>query len=146
MSSLNYRCRVSALAALAAFLLMSCENLKRADQADGLLDFVLLATGRGQPDIALIEKATTGGGAIATARALASADGVSVRGSVKKQAGAGWVSAAFSHVDIIVLNLRREVIQSETVRFTPSEIPATERGIQVAHTSLPAFAGRRPAR
>jgi hypothetical protein len=77
----------------------------------------------------LIERATTVAGEIATARAVAADEGVVVRGSIKKRAGAGWVSATSSHVDIIVLNAKREIAQTQTTTFSPPEVPATMRGI-----------------
>ena len=90
----------------------------------------MLAAGRAQPNVAPIEKGTTGAGEIATARAVAAGGGVLVRGSVKKRAGAGWVSAAYSHVDIIVLNAKREITQTQTTTFSPPDVPATMRGIE----------------
>ena len=130
MSLLKDRCLVTTLVALTACALLSCQNLKRADQADGLLDFVLIATARGQPNVAPIERATTGGAEVVTVRALASGSHALVRGSLEKQARPGWVSAAFSHVDVIVLNSNRRITETEVVSFFPSEIPATLRGVR----------------
>ena len=118
------------LAWIIAFALLSCQSLRRADNSDGLLDFVLLAAGRGQPDIAFVEKVTIGADEVLTARVVVDGDCASVRGSVGKRFGAGWVSSAYAHLDIIVFNSQREVIQTETATFSPPEIAATVRGIR----------------
>ncbi len=109
--------------------LQGCETLEKADQADGLGDFVMILAGKAKPDVAPIEKTSTGGGEVATARAVAAGDHVLVRGSVKKRFGAGWVNAAYAHLDILVLNSMGEVTQYRTTTFSPSNIPATLRGI-----------------
>ena len=121
---------LTVVALITSFSFLSCESMRRAEHADGILDFVMLAAGRAQPDVTLIERATTGAGEIATARAVAAGDGVLVRGSIKKRTGAGWVSAVYSHVDIIVLNPKRKITQAKTTAFSPPNVPATMRGIE----------------
>lgn len=113
-----------------SFGLLGCENMRNAGPADGLLDFVMRAAGRAQSNVAPIETGTTGGGEVATARAVAEGDRISIRGSVKKRSEAGWVSSAYAHLDIIVFNSRRGVTQSTTATFSPSSIPATMRGTE----------------
>lgn len=113
---------------VAVLYLSGCESLKQADRADGILDFVMILAGTATLDVAPIEKATTGDGEIVTARAVADHGRVSVRGSVRKKFGAGWVNGAYAHVDILVLNSGRKVIESETTYFSPSDIPNNQRG------------------
>lgn len=114
--------------ALAILCLSGCESLKQANRAAGILDFVMILAGSARPDIAPIEKATTGDGEIVTARAVVERGRVSVRGSVRKKFGAGWVSGAYSHVDVLVLNPKRRVAEAQTTYFFPSDIPNNLRG------------------
>jgi hypothetical protein len=119
---------------LTLFCLPSCHTLKQADRADRLLDYVMTTTGNARPDVAPIEKATTGQGEIVTARAVLNRDHVSVCGSVRKQSVPGWVSAAYAHVDILVLNSHREIAEALTTYFSPSLIPKNQRG-QEGHSN-----------
>ena len=130
--------------AVSALCLSGCESLKRADRADGILDFVMILAGTARPDVAPIEKATTGDGEIVTARAVAERGRVLVRGSVRKQIGAGWVSGAYAHVDVLVVNPQRRVAEAHATHFSPSDIPNNQRGQEgrshysVFLTALPA--------
>jgi hypothetical protein len=131
MRALNARVGLSVLALIIALALQGCESLRKGEQADGILDFVMILANTAKPDVAPIERDSTGDGEIATARAVADRGGrASVRGSVKKHSGAGWVSGAFSHVDVLVLNSHRDMVESHTTTFSPSLIPVTQRGIE----------------
>lgn len=112
---------------LAVFSLAGCADWKQVAHADGPLDMAMALVGKAKPDVAPIEKISHGGGAIATARAVAEDGNVSVRGSVGK-AGPGWVITAFSHVDVIILDANRKVLSGIATKFFPSEIPNTSRG------------------
>jgi hypothetical protein len=55
-------------------------------------------------------------------------DHVSVRGSVRKKFGAGWVSEAYSHIDVLLLDSHRRVIETKLAHFSPEDIPNNLRG------------------
>jgi len=120
--------RAVQLIALVLLCLPSCATLKEADNADDFLDLMTIFTRTAKPEVVPIERATTGDGEIATARAVLDGDHVSVRGSVRKKFGAGWVIGAYSHIDVLVLDSRRRVIEAKLVHFSPEDIPNNLRG------------------
>lgn len=124
----GYFLRMVRVFELVLLCLPSCATLKEADKADDLLDLAMILTHTAKPDAFPIEKASTGVGEIVTAHAVFDAGHVSVRGSVKKKFGSGWVSGAYSHVNVLVLDSRRRVTESRVVRFSPVDIPNNMRG------------------
>jgi hypothetical protein len=98
--------------------------------SDGLIDFVLAVSGHEQIDTYPTERISRGGGEIITAHARKDSRGTYVFGDVGKQYGAGWVTTAWSHVDVIVLDSQNRHLQSLATRFFPSTVPATQRGIK----------------
>ncbi len=134
------------LIALVLLCLPSCATLKEVDNADDFLDLVMIFTHTAKPEVVPIEKATTGDGEIATARAVLDGDHVSVRGSVRKRFGAGWVSGAYSHIDVLVLDSHRRVIEAKPVHFSPAEIPNNlpgQEGRSRFYATLRAISGPR---
>lgn len=113
---------------LVVLCLPSCATLREADKADDSLDLVMILTHTAKPDVLPIEKATIGEGEIVTARAVLDRGHVSVRGSVKKRFGSGWVSGAYSHVYVLVLDSHRRVTEAQAVCFSPVDIPNNVRG------------------
>jgi hypothetical protein len=110
-----------------AIALSGCANWKQVAHADGPLDLAMALVGKAKPDVAPIERISHGGGAIATARAVAYDGGVLVRGSVRK-ASFGWGTTSYSHVDVVVLDAKRRVLGGIATKYFPSEIPNTSRG------------------
>lgn len=120
------------LAIMAAFVGLSLTGCATADsklaQSDGLGEFAMALAGRGQTDIYPVERISGGSGKIATGHARKDAHGVFVTGYVEKL-GPGWVTAAWSHVDVVVLDSKGRPSQKATTKFFPSTVPNTQRGI-----------------
>jgi hypothetical protein len=74
--------------------------------------------GKAKPDVPHIEKVSDGGGTIVTARVVAKDGAVSARGSVRKTT-AGWVTTAYSHIDVIVLDGDRNVVDGIATNYFP---------------------------
>lgn len=110
------------------FVFVGCASLKRADQADGPLDAVMLLAGTAKTNVAAIEKISHVSGEIGAVRAVADNGAVSVRGWVHK-IGFGPVNTANSHIDVIVLDSRGRVAWGIATTYFPSEIPNTIRGV-----------------
>jgi hypothetical protein len=86
--------------------------------------------GHEQIDAYPIERlSTNGSGRIATAHAGKDAHGVFVSGRVEKGFSLGWVTTAWSHIDVIILDSKGRVTQGIATNFFPSNIPASQRGI-----------------
>ena len=117
--------------AVVGLFLVGCADLApKFATSDGLIDFILAVSGNEQIDAYPTERISSGSGEIITAHARKDARGAYVFGEVGKQFGAGWVTAAWSHIDVIVLDPKSRHLQSLATRFFPSTVPATQRGIR----------------
>ena len=117
--------------AVVGLLLVGCADLAgKFATSDGLIDFILAVSGNEQIDAYPTERISRGEGEIITAHARKDARGAYVFGEVGKQFGAGWVTTAWSHVDVIVLDSKNLYLQGLATRFFPSTVPATQRGIK----------------
>ena len=111
--------------------LAGCADLPRKfATSDGLIDFILAISGYEQIDAYPTECVSRGEGEIITAHARKDSRGAFVFGDVGKQFGAGWVTTAWSHVDVVVLDPKGEHLQNLATRFFPSTVPETQRGIR----------------
>ena len=111
--------------------LIGCADLERKfATSDGLIDFILAVSGYEQIDAYPAERISRGEGEIITAHARKDSRGAFVFGDVGKQYGADWVTAAWSHVDVIVLDPKSRHLKSLATRFFPSTVPETQRGIR----------------
>lgn len=118
------------IVAVVGLSLAGCADLERKfAKADGLIDFILAVSGYEQIDAYPTERISRGGGEIITAHARKDSRGTFIFGDVGKQFGAGWVTTAWSHVDVIVLDPKSRHLQSMATRFFPSTVPETQRGI-----------------
>ena len=70
--------------------------------SDGLIDFIFAVSGYEQIDAYPSERISRGEGEIITAHAEKDSRGAFVFGYVGKQFGAGWVTTAWSHVDVVI--------------------------------------------
>lgn len=95
---------------------------------DGLGEFALALAGREPRDLYPVERISGGSGKIATGHARKDVRGVLVSGYVEKL-GPGEVTAAWSHVDVVVLDSKGRPSQRVATRFFPTEVPSTQRGI-----------------
>jgi hypothetical protein len=77
-----------------------------------------------------VERISRGDGEIITAHARKDSRGAFVFGYVGKQFGAGWVTTAWSHVDVVVLDSKNRHLQSIATNFFPSTVSNTQRGIR----------------
>ena len=119
------------IAAVVGLLLVGCADLARKfATSDGLIDFILAVSGYEQIDAYPTERISQGEGEIITAHARKDSRGAFVFGDVGKQFGAGWVTTAWSHVDVVVLDPKSRHLQSLATRFFPSTVPDTQRGIR----------------
>jgi hypothetical protein len=64
------------------------------------------------------------------ARKFATSDGLTDFILAVSGNGAGWVTTAWSHVDVIVLDSKSRHLQSLATKFFPSTVPETQRGIR----------------
>ena len=121
---MNFPIRVC-LPAVFAGLLASCSSptAQRAQRADGLLDF--LAGNPGETNVP-VELVSGGGGRITTGQVRAYDKRVFVTGLVERQSVGN--PPAGSHVDVLVLDARRKVVERVTVRYSPRDIPHGQRG------------------
>ena len=93
------------IAAVIALSFVGCADLERKfATSDGLIDFILAVSGYGQIDAYPAERISRGEGEIITAHARKDSRGAFVFGDVGKRYGADWVTTAWSHVDVIVLD------------------------------------------
>jgi hypothetical protein len=102
--------------------------------SDGLIDFMVAVSGYEQIDAYPAERISRGEGEIITAHARKDSRGAFVFGDVGKRYGAAWVTTAWSHVDVIVLDPKSRHLKSLATRFFPSTVPETQRGIR-GHSS-----------
>jgi hypothetical protein len=117
--------------AAVGLLPVGCADLARKfATSDGLIDFILAVSGSEQIDAYPTERISQGEGEIITAHARKDARGSYVFGEVGKQFGAGWVTTAWSHVDVIVSDSKSRHLQSLATTFFPSTVPETQRGIR----------------
>ena len=131
------------IAAVVGCLLVGCADLARKfATSDGLIDFILAISGYEQIDAYPTERVSQGEGEIITAHARKDSRGAFVFGELGHEYGAGWVSTAWSHVDVIVLDSKGRHLQSLATRFFPSTVPETLRGIRGRSSSY----GYRPCR
>jgi hypothetical protein len=122
---------VKMIAAVVGLLLVGCVDLARKfARFDGLIDFMLAVSGYEQIDAYPVERISQGEGEILTAHARKDSRGAFVFGDVGKRYGAGWVTTAWSHVDVVVLDPKGEHLQNLSARFFPSTVPETQRGIR----------------
>lgn len=122
---------VQAVVLFAALMsLGGCAEFRRQLSAsDDLIDVLGALNGHDQTNAYPVELVSQGSGRIATGHARKDAGGVLVSGYVEKR-GPGFVSAAWSHVDVVVRNPQRRVLVAFATRFFPSDIPNTQRGIK----------------
>jgi hypothetical protein len=119
------------VAAAIGLSLVGCADLARKfATADGLIDFILAESSYEQIDAYPTERISRGEGEIITAHARKDSRGTFVFGDVGKRYGAGWVTTAWSHVDVIVSDSKSRHLQSLASRFFPSTVPETQRGIR----------------
>jgi hypothetical protein len=131
------------IAAVVGLSLVGCADLARKfATSDGLIDFILAVSGDEHIDAYPAERNSRGEGEIITAHARKDSRGAFVFGEVGKQYDAGWVTTAWSHVDVIVLDSKGRHLQSLATRFFPSTVPETLRGIRGRSSSY----GYRPCR
>ena len=105
----------------------------------GLLDFLI-----GGDDVIAtpIERVSGGGGEVATAQLRAYGKNVFVSGLVRRQSPGGPPS--WAHVDVIVLDSRKRVVETTSTTYLPRDIPHGQRsGFPQSHytarlTTLPA--------
>ncbi len=81
-----------------------------------------------------VERISGGGGDVKTAHVRKDSRGAFVFGNVAKQFGAGRVSTAWSHVDVVVLDSKGQCFERIATSFFPSKVPDTYRGIR-GHSS-----------
>ena len=98
-------------------------SAQRAQRADGLLDF--LAGNPGETNVP-VEIVSGSGGRITTGQVRAYGKRVFVTGLVERQSVGNPPPG--SHVDVLVRDARRKVIERLTVRYLPHDIPHGQRG------------------
>ena len=118
------------IAVVVALSLVGCADFARKfATSDGLIDFMIAVSGHEQIDAYPVERISRGSGEIITAHARKDSRGAFVFGDVGKQFGAGWVTTAWSHVDVVVLDSKNQHLQSIATSFFPSTVPNTRQGI-----------------
>jgi hypothetical protein len=119
------------IAAVLGLSLVGCADLERKfATSDGLIDFIFAVSGYEQIDAYPVERISRGEGEMITAHARKDSRGAFVFGNVGTRYGAGWVTTAWSHVDVIVLDSKGRHFQSLATRFFPSTLPETQRGMR----------------
>lgn len=120
------------LLVVAGLSLSGCADFGRKfAHSDGLIDFAMALSGHEQIDAYPVERISSNGlGKIVTAHARRDARGVFVSGYVEKGFSPGWVTAAWSHIDVVVLDANGQSLEGVATTFSPSEIPASLRGIR----------------
>jgi hypothetical protein len=117
--------------AVGGLSLVGCADLARKfATSDGLIDFIFAVSCHEQIDAYPTERISRGEGEIITAHAQKDSRGAFVFGTLGKQYGAGWVTTAWSHIDVIVFNSKSRHLQSFPTRFFPSTVPEAQRGIR----------------
>jgi hypothetical protein len=120
---------IAIIAAFSGFSLVGCASLNpKLAHSDGLVGFVMSLGGHEHRDAFPIKLTSGASGRPATGHVLKDAHGIYVWGYVEKL-GPGSVTAAWSHIDIVVLDSKNQPLQKITTRFAPAEIPASQRGI-----------------
>ena len=118
------------VAAVLGLSLVGCADLAWKFVTDGLIDSIFAVSGYEQIDAYPVERISRGEGEIITAHARKDSRGAFVFGELGHEYGAGWVSTAWSHVDVIVLDSKGRHLQSLATRFFPSTVPETQREIR----------------
>jgi hypothetical protein len=119
------------IAAVVGLLLIGCADLARKfATSDGLIDFILAISGYEQIDAYPTER-------VRRERAKSSP---LMRERIRavhlfsvtwaNSSAPGWVSTAWPHVDVVVLDSKSRHLQSIATRFFPSTVPNTQRGIR----------------
>ncbi len=117
------------LATEAVLLLCGCTNfMRKLSQSDSALDFAMALSGREHTEAFPVQLQSRGAGRIATGHVHKDAKGLLIFGTVEKR-GPGWVSAAWSHVDVVVVDGSGRVLSARSTKFSPSWVPSTQRGI-----------------
>lgn len=119
------------IALIISLSLCGCADLgRKLTHSDGLIDFAMALSGHEQLNAYPVERVSTNGaGRLATPHARKDAHGIFVSGRVEKGFSPGWVTTAWSHIDVVVLDSKGRVTQGIATTFFPSEIPASQRGI-----------------
>lgn len=116
------------LAAGAILSLCGCANfLRTLSQSDNVLDFAMALRGRKHIEAFALQLRSQGSGRIATGHAHKNADGILIFGTIEKR-GPGWVSAAWSHVDVLVIDQDGRLTNALSTKFFPSWVPSAQRG------------------
>jgi hypothetical protein len=120
---------LSIMTTLVGISLCGCASLDhKVAQPKGIGELIMPPGGREQTDLYPVERISNGSGRIATGHVRKDARGVYVAGYVEKM-GPGFVTAAWSHIDVVVLDPKGSPTQKVTTKFFPSDIPTTQRGI-----------------
>jgi len=117
------------IAAFGSLAFVGCATAgSKLTQVDSRGEFAMAQDVHAQKNSYHVERISGGSGKIATGHARKDAQGVLVAGYVEKL-GPGGVTAAWSHVDVIVLDSTGRRLQKVATKFFPSEVPNTQRGI-----------------
>lgn len=119
-----------ALPVVAAVLLSGCADLgKKLVQSESPFDFALAVAGHEHTEAFSVEKKPGGNGVITSAHAHRDSKGAFVYGRIEKGFAPGWVSSAWAHVDVEVVDSGGRRIEAVTTSFSPSTVPHTHRGV-----------------
>lgn len=116
------------IVAMSATIPTACSSsvMQKAQRSDGLLDFLAALAGQSVEDALPVEKGSDAYGRIATAHVRREPDGFLVNGLVRKTSLVDPPPGA--HVDVLLLDARRRVIERVATRYLPRDIPSGRRG------------------
>lgn len=117
------------LATGAALSFCGCATfVHNLSQSDDFLDFAMALRGHEHIEAFPLQLKSRGSGLIATGHAHKDAKGILISGAVEKR-GPGWISAAWSHVDVVVIDQHGRVTNALSTKFSPSWVLSTPRGV-----------------
>jgi len=113
------------MACVLAFAGCSSSLARRARDSDGLLGF-LMDKPVTNPPLA-VEKISSGGGEITSAHIKSYGGKVYVTGVVRRRIGGSLPPG--SHVDVIVVDKSKKIVEGVAVNYLPRDIPYGSRGL-----------------
>ena len=126
----HWKNRLTSGAVLTTVLFSGCADLRqKAMHSDGFMGFVTALSGHEQIESYSLERISRGDGIIASVHMRKAAKGVFVFGDVEKGFDSRSVSAAWSHVDVVVLDSNGGVRCRLFTSFSPAIVPNTLRGV-----------------
>ena len=124
---------ISLVAAALSVATTGCANLKRAEQASGLGDAVLLFIGKASPNVAPIDILPSNAAQIYGVRAVPEQKGILVYGSIGRP-GFENVSTRYWYIQVTIIDVHGKIAETISTDFFPTPVPySSSRDIERSH-------------